>query len=95
LAKVLKHQKKFKDLQIKDIFSISNKIIDLGDLDFVHTFQDEEEIDIKLFDLGTEQMLVDLNDNSDYESESQIDDSDSDYYAIYNLESIVKLSSRE
>ena len=70
LTKVLKYQKKFKELKIQDIFSISNKIIDLSDLDFLHTFQDEEEIDIKLFDLSTEQMLVDLNDNSDYESES-------------------------
>jgi hypothetical protein len=61
----------------------------------LHTFQDEEEVDIKLFDLSTDQMLVDINDNSDYEDESQMDDSDSDYYAIYNAESIAKLSSRE
>jgi len=70
LTKVLKHQKKFKELKIQDIFSFSNKIIDLSDLDFLHTFHDEDEVDIKLFDLSTDQMLIDLNDNSDYEGES-------------------------
>ena len=70
LTKVLKYQKKFKELKIQDIFSFSNKIVDLSDLDFLHTFQDEDEVDIKLFDLSTDQMLIDLNDNSDYEGES-------------------------
>lgn len=80
LIKVLEYEPKFKNLTMRQLFCLTNKMVDHQDLKYLESYGTESEyVSIDMFDIDTgDQILMDIEENqSDME---HLNESDSDYY---------------
>ena len=68
LTKALKYEPKFKNLTLKGLFSLTNKVIDYSDIECLQNSGTEDEyFSIDMFDINCKELVIMVDDENENE----------------------------